>query len=399
MHLTGTIPEQMRELRCCVIIPTYNNDGTLERVIRGVEAYTGDIIVVNDGSSDRTSDILAQFPQHHVVTIPQNRGKGNALREGFKNAMSLGFRYAISIDSDGQHYPEDIPEFVKMISDCPDSLIVGARNMSQEGIPGGSSFGHKFSIFWFRVETGLKIADVQTGYRLYPLEKIRSIHFRTRKYEFEVEALVRSAWHGIRILSVPVKVWYAPKGERVSHFRKFRDFARTSILNAILVFSALLWIRPSTFVRSLRKKSLKELFREHILNSKDSNIKLAASVALGTAFSALPIWGWQMVAAVAAAYALRLNKFITLLFSNLSIPPFMPFMIFFSYIAGGWVLGKSTSGLRYDQSITLKWIELNIVQYLVGSLVLSLIFGLALGILAYLLLSIFRTRKQQPPAA
>lgn len=397
MHLTGTIPEQMRELRCCVIIPTYNNDGTLERVIRDVEAYCNDIIVVNDGSTDRTAEILEQFPIHHIVSVSKNRGKGNALREGFKTALSLGFRYAITIDSDGQHFPDDIPEFVRTIEGYPDSLIVGARNMSQEGIPGGSSFGHKFSVFWFRVETGLKIPDVQTGYRLYPLEKISRIHFHTRKYEFEVEALVRSAWKGIRILSVPVKVYYAPKGERVTHFRKFRDFGRTSILNTILVLWAFLWVKPLVFFRLLTRKSPKELFREHVLNSRDSNFKLASSVALGTMFSALPIWGWQMVAAVATAYAIRRNKFITLLFSNLSVPPFMPFMIFFSYITGGWVLGKSTSGLSYDQSITLKWIEHNLLQYLVGSLVFSVIFGLALGITAYLLLRIFR--KQKPETA
>lgn len=388
-----THQEQMRQQRCCVIIPTYNNDGTIERVIRGVEEYCDDIIIVNDGSTDRTAAILEQFGNHHVVNIPSNRGKGNALQTGFKKALELGFSHAITIDSDGQHFPEDIPAFIRMSAGHPGSLIVGARDMDQAGIPGGSSFGHRFSVFWFRVETGLRIPDVQTGYRLYPLEKIRDIRFYTSKYEFEVEALVRSAWKGIRILSVPVKVYYAPEGERVSHFRKYRDFGRTSILNTILVLWAFIWVKPYALFRFLKRKSWKELFREHVLNNKDSNLKISASVALGATFSSLPIWGWQMVASVAVAYVLRLNKFITLVFSNLSIPPMIPFIIFFSHMTGGWVMGKNISEMKFDGSVTLKWIEQNLVQYLIGSVVFSVLLGLCLGTAAFLLLSLFRRRK------
>mgnify|MGYP000967495465 CR=1 FL=1 len=393
MPADRTTQEQMRELRCCVIIPTYNNDRTLERVIRGVMEYTTDLIVVDDGSTDGTGAILEGFPDLLKIRIPGNRGKGNALKEGFRAALALGFRYAITIDSDGQHFPEDIPAFISTVSAHPDSLIVGARNMDQDGIPGGSTFGHKFSIFWFRIETGFAIPDVQTGYRLYPLEKIRDIRFHSTKFEFEVEVLVRSAWRRIRILSVPVRVWYGQPGERVTHFRKFRDFGRTSILNTILVFYALLWVKPVRLLQILRERSWKELFNEYVIRSSDSNLRIAASVSLGSACSALPIWGWQMVAAVAMAYTLRLNKFITLLFSNLSIPPFMPVMIFLSYITGGWILGKSTAGIRLSQGITLQWIEKNLVQYLVGSVVFSVILGLALGITAYILLVLFRKRK------
>ena len=389
----------MQELRCCVIIPTYNNDRTLEDVILGVMKHTEDIIVVNDGSTDRTAEILGKYHEILVVTVPANRGKGNALREGFKTALSLGFRYAITIDSDGQHFPEDIPAFISKISEHPDSLIVGARDMDQEGIPGGSSFGHRFSIFWFKVETGLTIQDVQTGYRLYPLEKISGIRFYSTKFEFEVEVLVRSAWHKIRIHSVPVRVYYAPKGERISHFRKYRDFGRTTILNTILVFYAILFVKPARVLQLLRERSWKELFREYVLKSTESNFRISAAVTLGAAFSSLPIWGWQMIAAVATAHALKLNKFITLLFANLSIPPFMPVLIFLSYLTGGWVLGKSVAGITYHQGITLQWIQKNLVQYLVGSLVFSVILGLAFGIIAYILLVIFRKNSPEGTAA
>lgn len=391
---TGTIAEQMQELCCCVIIPTYNNGKTLEQVIRGVERYTNDVIIVNDGSTDETSQILERFSSHTIVNIPTNRGKGNALREGFQKAISMGFRYAITLDSDGQHFPDDIPAFVALLSEHPGSLIIGARNMSQENVPSGSSFGHKFSIFWFKVETGLKVPDVQTGFRLYPLYKIDGIRFFTRKFEFEVEVLVRAAWKGIPILHVPVKVYYAPKGERVTHFRKFRDFNRTGLLNTILVLWALFWVRPLSLFRNLKEKSWKDFFNEKILKSQDTNFKLAASVALGASFSSLPIWGWQMVAVVAVAYALRLNKLVAFIFSNLSIPPVLPFILFLSYITGGWVMGNSINGMHYDKGISLEWVSSNLVQYLVGSFVFSILFGLALGLISYLLLSIFR---KNPP--
>src|ERR1035438_158579 len=209
MHDFTTIKQQLSGLKCCVIIPTFNNGKTLETVIIDVQNYTDDIIIVNDGSSDNTAEILTNYSHFNILNHPENMGKGRALRTGFDFAVSKNFRYAITIDSDGQHFPADIPEFANWIEKDPDSLIVGARNMTQSGVPGTSSFGHKFSIFWFRVETGLKIPDVQSGFRLYPLDKIKGTRFHTSKYEFEVEVLVRAAWKGIKILAIPVNVYYA----------------------------------------------------------------------------------------------------------------------------------------------------------------------------------------------
>ena len=246
--------QRFKELKCCVIIPTYNNDKTLEQVIWSVLEYAMDVIVMNDGATDQTPEILKKFALIRIITIPKNMGKGYALRLGFHYALKQGFRYAITIDSDGQHYAEDLLKFIDKIEQEPDSVIIGARNMKQDSVPGTSSFGHKFSIFWFRIETGLKVPDIQSGYRLYPLEKMERMRFFGRRFEFEVEVLVKLAWKDVNITSVPVKVYYAPKGERVSHFRKVHDSTRVSIANTILVFTALLWINPFQFVKALRKK-------------------------------------------------------------------------------------------------------------------------------------------------
>ena len=386
------VKQKFSDLNCCVIIPTYNNDRTLEKVIEDVLNYTNDVIIMNDGSTDDTPQIIRKFPSIHVVNFLKNTGKGLALKKGFDFAIKKGFRYAITIDSDGQHFPADFQLFLDKIEKEPDSVIIGARNMDQSSVPGTSNFGHKFSIFWFKVETGLKIDDVQSGFRLYPLKFIKDMRLYTRKYEFEVEVLVRLAWRGVKIFSVPVNVYYGPKEERVSHFRKVHDFTRISIVNSILVFMALLLVRPFLFTRSLKKKSVKGFIKEYLLDSKDSNSKLSWSVALGLFVGLTPFWGWQLIIAFGVSYLFKLNKFITVTASNISIPPILPFLLFLSYYTGGLVLGLKTQ-FSYSTGFNFQWIKHNLLQYIVGSFILGIIFAVVFGLLTFLLLEIFRKKK------
>jgi len=190
------IRDQFKESNVCVLVPTYNNAQTLAAVLESLLAYTDQVLVVNDGSTDGTQGILDRFPQVERVSYPVNRGKGYALRTGFKRAVALGYDYAITIDSDGQHFAEDLPKFLEKLQDHPNAIIMGARNMDQASVPGKSSFGHKFSNFWFKVETGKRLSDTQSGYRLYPVSRLQKMRFITRKYEFEIEVLVRAAWAG-----------------------------------------------------------------------------------------------------------------------------------------------------------------------------------------------------------
>jgi glycosyltransferase involved in cell wall biosynthesis len=392
MQDLSLIKQKFSDLGCCVIIPTYNNDRTLEKVIEDVMNYTDDLIIVNDGSTDDTARIVGKFPSLNVVNLLKNRGKGLALKKGFDLATEKGFRYAITIDSDGQHFPSDIHLFLDKIEQEPDSVIIGARDMEQVSVPGTSNFGHKFSIFWFKVETGLKIDDVQSGFRLYPLRFLKDMRLYTRKYEFEVEVLVRLAWRGVKVFSVPVNVYYAPKDERVSHFRKVHDFTRISIVNSILVFMALLLVRPFLFTKSLKKKSIRGFIKEYVVDSNDSNSKLSWSVALGLFVGLTPFWGWQLMIAFGVAYLFKLNKFITVAASNISIPPILPFLLILSYFTGGLVLGLETK-LSSGSGINLEWIKHNLLQYVVGSFILGVIFAIVFGLLTFLLLEIFRKKR------
>ncbi|MFO8128720.1 MAG: DUF2062 domain-containing protein [Bacteroidales bacterium] len=386
------IRQDFLDLRCCVIIPTYNNDRYLERVIDKTREYTDHIIVINDGSTDRTAILLDGLKEVDVIEFSHNRGKGYALRKGFMHARQNGFKYAITIDSDGQHLPEDIPGFISKIKEEPGSLIVGARNMDQTDVPGKSNFGHKFSNFWFKVETGISLPDTQSGYRLYPLEPLGNMKFVTRRYEFETEVLVRAAWKGIPVTYVPVRVIYQKSGDRVSHFRPFIDFTRVSILNSILVLLAFLWFRPIMFLRTLTWKRIREFVRRDLIMSRDTNIKLSASVAFGIFMGLLPIWGWQMLTAVFLAALLRLNKIIVLVAANISLPPMIPLIIYFSFVTGSWVTGGSAS-LSYSDGISFETIRNDFLQYAVGAVVLGVIAGLVSGLITYILLTIFRKKR------
>lgn len=376
---------------CCVIIPTYNNEKTLEQVIRGVLEITDRLIVVNDGSIDGTRKIIHKFPGITSLHYERNQGKGFAIRQGFKEAIRQGYSYAITIDSDGQHLPGDLPAFFSKIETGPGSLIIGARNMEQAGIPGGSSFGNKFSNFWTWVETGYRLPDTQSGYRLYPLERLAKMRFFTKRFEFEIEVLIRSAWKGIPLASVPVSVIYHPKEERVSHFRPFIDFTRISILNTFLVILGLLIFRPLMIIRKMTKNGLREMIRKHLLNPDESSFRKSASVALGVFMGIAPVWGWQMAIALALAILLKLNKAITLVASNISIPPVIPFILFGSYVTGGIVLGNHME-IGYDSGITLEFVKNNFVQYIVGALVFGLAMGILAGLITWLALTIFRKK-------
>lgn len=278
---TPVLQERMQQLRLCVVIPTYNNQNTVADVIRDVLRYTSNVIVVNDGSTDRTAEILsglsavpnsdmpsvpslsAEVPSEHriplhptVVSYQPNRGKGYALKRGFDKAEELGFEGAITIDSDGQHFASEIERFVGYAEQNPGALLLGQRT-SEGDMPAKNSFANKFSNFWFTVQTAYRLNDTQNGFRLYPLAAMKGLRSVSSRYEAELEMLVRAAWKGIRIIPVPTRVYYPPEGERVTHFRPGKDFFRISVLNTLFTLLAIVYGYPSMFFHKLFAKKKK----------------------------------------------------------------------------------------------------------------------------------------------
>ena len=256
----------LRERGVCVVIPSYDNGATVAGVARRALDECADVIVVDDGSTDDTgvqlSALLATLSSVQppssvlqssmtVVCHGRNLGKGRALQTGFEKALQMGFSYAITIDADGQHYPEDIPLFLEANRSHPGALIVGSRLMEGAVQSKGSSFANRFSNFWFTVQTGRRLRDTQTGYRLYPLKRLKGLRLLTSRYEAELELLVFSSWAGIDIVSIDVRVYYPPRDLRVSHFRPVADFLRISLLNTVLCFLAVVCGLPLCLCRWL----------------------------------------------------------------------------------------------------------------------------------------------------
>lgn len=381
------IKQKFKHLKCCVVIPTYNNAKTIEGVIQSTLEYCDDVIVVNDGCTDGTKEIIEKYPQLIVVTHEVNQGKGMGLRNGFKKAVDSGFDYVISIDSDGQHYPSDFIIFLNKIEEKPGSLIIGARNMTVENVPAKSTFGNKFSNFWFWAETGIKLPDTQSGYRLYPVQRLKKIWLFTTKFELEIEVIVKAAWRGIPVIPVPVSVYYAPQEERVTHFKASRDTTRISFLNAYLTILALAFWRPVMLLRAFTWKNFKKMWKTQIVAAHESAENKALSVGVGLFFGIVPIWGFQFALAIVAAVFFKLNKFIVGLTAQISVPPMIPFILYASVKTGEYVLNEKVN-LDFTKLLTPQTLT-NLYVYTVGAIVLSLAAGLSGTIITWLLLKLF----------
>ncbi|MDX9797840.1 MAG: glycosyltransferase family 2 protein [Bacteroidales bacterium] len=244
------IKEEMQKTKICILIPTYNNEKTIEQVVSSTMNYCKDIIVVNDGSTDNTKNILEGIRDKiTLITYPKNKGKGYAIKQGFQKAREKGFDATITMDSDGQHLAEDIPLLLNAYSNNPNSLIIGQRSFNNPNMPNKNSFANRFSNFWFKLQTGKKLNDTQTGFRLYPIKKMKRMKPFNNRYEAEYELLVRIAWRNIKLIEQPINVYYPPLEERVSHFRPTKDFVRISLLNTFLTIAALFYGYFSMLIR------------------------------------------------------------------------------------------------------------------------------------------------------
>jgi glycosyltransferase involved in cell wall biosynthesis len=235
----------------------YNSEKSIASVVENVFQHVEYVIIVNDGSTDGTAGKLSMCQQLgksvELISYTKNRGKGYALKQGFMRALELGFTHAVTMDADGQHLAADIAVLTEKMQGNSDALFVGSRKFNNPNMPKSNRFANNFSNFWFRVQTGISLPDTQTGFRLYPLHRMRNIRLSTNRYEAELELLVRAAWRGIKIIPQEINVYYPPNNERISHFRKGRDFFRISALNTVLCFLAVVYGYPSMFLRRFFK--------------------------------------------------------------------------------------------------------------------------------------------------
>lgn len=255
----------VEENEVCAVIPTYQNAKTLLKIVADVHRVVDTVFVVDDGSNDGTAALLDKATGNErpekVLTHPKNCGKGAALKTGLTYARQQGFRYAVTVDADGQHRADDIPALLKAVEEGPDALAIGSRGLQHENMPAKSTFANRFSNFWFALQTLQRLPDTQSGLRVYPLRRLHGLRWMSARYEAELTLLVFSAWAGVKLLPVPVSVYYPPRDQRVTHFRPGRDFTRISVLNTLLCFLMVVYGWPRIFCRQIAR-GVKGVFRK-----------------------------------------------------------------------------------------------------------------------------------------
>ncbi len=350
----GTQPLGHSAARCVVVVPTYNHAPALSGVLDGLGRLGVPIIVVDDGSSDETSAVIDHwFELHPEASLTQvrharNRGKADALRSGFAAAETMaGVTHAVTIDSDGQLDPTDIPALVERAAESPQALILGVRPSRMVNCPRRCEIGRRFASLAAFAQTGRRFSDTQCGLRAYPLSLTREGRARAGRYSFEAEIITRAVWMGLDVIEVPVRCTYSVEGtpKRISHFRPIGDSLRQLMVHARLVFLALLpwtrssprpkriaglrgavlslgnWLNPARCIRAVRDSQL-------------GTLELATALAFGVWIGTLPFFGLHGAICLYVAWKLNLHPTATVLGSQVSIPP-----VGFALAAGSIWLG------------------------------------------------------------
>jgi glycosyltransferase involved in cell wall biosynthesis len=214
-----------------VLIPSYNPGPKLAATVRAALDQWAPVWVIVDGSTDHSEQQLlamaAGEPALRVFVLPENRGKGAAVLFGLRQALAKGFTHALTMDSDGQHPAERIPTFMQASLAEPDVMVLGCP-VFDASAPALRVKGRKISNWWANLETlWAGIQDSLYGFRVYPIRpliQVMRLQPWMRRFDFDVEAVVRLSWRGVSSINLPAPVrYFRPEDGGVSHFNYWRD--------------------------------------------------------------------------------------------------------------------------------------------------------------------------------
>ena len=235
-----SMTEQQTTTKYAVIIPAYNEQKTIKKVVEGVLTQLSQVIVVNDCSTDETAEIVKSLPVE-LISQPQNKGKAAALMTGIHYAVQQGVTHIITIDGDGQHNPADIPAMLEQSQKHPNKIVIAARLKNQQDAPRARFIANRVADFWISWAAGYRIADSQSGFRLYPAELFNQLQIRSgkdRSFVFESEILIKAAKQGYPGTAIAIESCY-PEDRRPSHFRPVADITKIVLMvGAQLIGSA-----------------------------------------------------------------------------------------------------------------------------------------------------------------
>lgn len=366
-----------------VLIPVYNHGATLRRVAEGVLALHPHLLVVDDGSKAPAAPLLEGLPLQ-LIRHEANKGKGAAIMTAAAFAREHGYTHLISLDADGQHDPADLPGFLDKIKLRPHAFIVGARDFAGAGkVPLSSRFGRRFSEFWMFIQSTVRVSDMQSGYRAYPVAALCSLKLWDNHYSFEVEVLVKAAWGGFEIVEIPVRVYYPEASKRISHFKTIKDNLRISVLNTRLTIRALIpvpyrklsWGKDDRISVRRPLKSLRKLMED-----KTAANCLALSTFVPIVVCALPILGLQSFVVLFLIAVLKLNRLWALAISHACLPPLVPaFCIEVGHYINNGVWLTDISWQKLGREVFQRFWD-----WVVGAAIGGPALGLGLGLMVYL---------------
>ena len=378
-------------LRVLLVIPTFNNRPTLRQIVARALQTGLPVLVVSDGSTDGGLQTLSGLPVD-AVDLPNHKGKGVAIRAAAEWAEKNAYSHIITLDADGQHNPEDSLQFLDKIRQNPLSIVIGNRDFAATETPGSSQFGRKFSNFWIKISSGVRVSDSQSGFRAYPVEAVRRIRCFANKYHYEVEILVKGIWAGLAVQSVDISVHYSEETIKASHFRPFFDNLLISLTYTRLVIRNFVpWPHKILFGVSQQErikflfmnpfKSLKMLAKE-----KTSAKEIGYATALGIFLGTLPLIAVHLAVIMFVSTRLKLNRLIALNVSHLCAPPLVP--------AAAVEIGYFIRHGRFLTEFTVQTLGHEFLQrlgeYVIGAVILAFPLGVTAGLLAYALAILFK---------
>ncbi len=369
-------------MKILIVIPHYNHSASLRRVAEGCLAQNPNVAVFDDGSDGSPEELLKGLPVS-VVRFDENRGKGAVILDAARWAASRGFTHIVTVDADGQHDPKDYPLLSAAARENPKAIIIGRRRFSEaENVPASSKFGRKFGGFWVHLQTGKAVSDIQSGYRVYPVEMLLCLSFFSKRYAFEAEVPVRALWAGFGLKEVDVSVEY-PK-DRISHFSLLKDNFRLSVLNTYLTIRSMLPIPhrqygPSGKTGKISKRGYWEVMAEN-LKMPGNVTRNAVSAAWGIFCGSIALPGVRQVMLFFGAGWWNLNKILSISFEKLCIGPIVPALC----IEAGYFMRYGRFLTEFNLTTLGRQFLQRVWEWVLGSLVVAPLLAAAAFIIVWL---------------
>jgi glycosyltransferase involved in cell wall biosynthesis len=211
-------------MRTCALIPAFNEASHIAKVVEGTREHVETVVVIDDGSDDGTARV-ARAAGAICLGSQTNCGKASALRTGIAFARAQNFTHVITLDGDGQHLPEDIPALLSVAETTGADLVIGTRSFERASMPRARYYSNTIGSRLASGLVGCEIRDSQSGFRLFRLDKLCETGLRSRRYEFEMEVLIKMARSGCTIAHAPIRMVY-DNGQARSKMKPVRDTVR-----------------------------------------------------------------------------------------------------------------------------------------------------------------------------